>query len=211
MCNYNIWFDGFRCVLCGACADVCPEGVIHMIDINQMKSEGALPELVDAYGWSDGAAMVLDEERCIRCALCVKRCPYDAIPWSGSSFRRSAATGGSTRRATAIPSWGCLGSVTAPRPEDTFGELPRAGRHGHPPQRSVPLFVPPAVPIGRAIAFLRGHEQRLPAPAPGARSPARGQVRVHVLPRRPVVLLLPGADRYRRLPDVLLRALVHVR
>jgi ferredoxin len=66
-------------VLCGACADVCPEGVIHMIDINQMKSEGSLPELSDAYGWDQGAAMVLDEELCIRCALCVKRCPYDAI------------------------------------------------------------------------------------------------------------------------------------
>ncbi|HEU0244866.1 MAG TPA: FAD-dependent oxidoreductase, partial [Candidatus Limnocylindrales bacterium] len=33
MCNYNIWFDPFRCVLCGACADVCPEGVIHMVDV----------------------------------------------------------------------------------------------------------------------------------------------------------------------------------
>ena len=69
MCNYNIWFDPFRCVLCGACADVCPEGVIHMVDVNQLKTEGLLPEIEESYGWENGGAMILDEERCIRCAL----------------------------------------------------------------------------------------------------------------------------------------------
>ena len=80
MCNYNIWFDPFRCVLCGACADVCPEGVIHMVDINQLKSEGAPARARGGLRLgATAAAMVLDEERCIRCALCVKRCPFDAI------------------------------------------------------------------------------------------------------------------------------------
>jgi len=79
MCNFNIWFDPFRCVLCGAFADVCPDGVIHMVDVSQLKTEGLLPEIEEAYGWDQGAAMILDEERCIRCALCVKRCPFDAI------------------------------------------------------------------------------------------------------------------------------------
>ena len=98
MCNYNIWFDPFRCVLCGACADVCPEGVIHMVDVNQLKSEGLLPELEEAYGWDQGGAMILDEERCIRCALVRQALPvrrhYDgAVRAAGDLDRRSALQG----------------------------------------------------------------------------------------------------------------------
>ena len=46
------------------------------------------------------------------------------------------------------------------------------------------------VPRRRAVARVRGDEQRVPAPPPGARPPARGQVRLHVLPRRAVSFFL---------------------
>ena len=35
-CNHNINIDGPRCILCGLCADVCPEGVIYMVDKGQV-------------------------------------------------------------------------------------------------------------------------------------------------------------------------------
>ncbi|HKB49466.1 MAG TPA: 4Fe-4S binding protein, partial [Ktedonobacterales bacterium] len=29
--------------------------------------------------WERGADMIIDEEKCIRCGLCIVRCPTDAI------------------------------------------------------------------------------------------------------------------------------------
>jgi NAD-dependent dihydropyrimidine dehydrogenase PreA subunit/thioredoxin reductase len=76
-CNHNINIDGPRCILCGLCADVCPEGVIYMIDKAQVGGDDPEVDLFQA--WPRGIAMVIDEERCIRCNLCVERCPTNCI------------------------------------------------------------------------------------------------------------------------------------
>ncbi len=142
----------------------------------------------------------------MRSAAFAALCAYSGAPstplrWSGSSSRRSRATAGSTRSRTGTPNWPGL-----PVWQEEPGELPGAGRPEHPPERRLALGVPPAVPQRRAVAGVRGDEQRLPAPPPGAGPPARGEVRLHLLPGRADVLPLPGPDRHRRLPDVLLRA-----
>ncbi len=85
-------------------------------------------------------------------------------------------------------------------------ELPGTRRCRHPPKPGVAVDLPPALPARRAFARVRGHEQRLPAHPPGARPPARGQVRLHVLSGRAELLPVPRADRDRRVPDVVLRA-----
>ena len=98
MCNYNIWFDPFRCVLCGACADVCPEGVIHMVDVNQLKTEGLLPEVEEAYGWEQGGGDdprrgALHPLRAVRQAVPVRRHYDGAVRAPGDLDRRSALQG----------------------------------------------------------------------------------------------------------------------
>ena len=98
MCNYNIWFDPFRCVLCGACADVCPEGVIHMVDVNQLKTEGLLPEIEEAYGWSAGRGDdprrgALHPLRAVRQAVPLRRHHHGAVRAPGDLERRPALQG----------------------------------------------------------------------------------------------------------------------
>ena len=78
-CNFNIEIIGELCIICGGCVDVCPMDVIHMVDMSDVVDDGAIPAVGNAKTWEHGVAFFLDETACIRCALCVIRCPTDAI------------------------------------------------------------------------------------------------------------------------------------
>lgn len=83
-CGITPVFDGARCVLCGGCVDVCPTQCLKLVPLAQLISGGdmekAIHELLgpgaDLY---ENSAILKDEQRCIRCALCAMRCPADAI------------------------------------------------------------------------------------------------------------------------------------
>ena len=83
-CGVSPVFDGSRCVLCGGCVDVCPTQCLKLVPVADLEPsaalqallEGALGEGADA---EENSAILKDEDRCIRCALCAMRCPADAI------------------------------------------------------------------------------------------------------------------------------------
>src|SRR2546426_799296 len=78
-CNFNIEIIGELCIICGGCVDVCPMDVIHMVDMSDVVDDGSIPAVAEAKKWENGVAFFLDETACIRCALCIIRCPTDAI------------------------------------------------------------------------------------------------------------------------------------
>jgi Pyruvate/2-oxoacid:ferredoxin oxidoreductase delta subunit len=61
-CHANVTLRADRCILCGLCADVCPERCIRL----EPAGDGRV-------------ALTLDEAHCIRCGLCVERCPPQAL------------------------------------------------------------------------------------------------------------------------------------
>ena len=93
-CWINTIFDedperGTECILCGGCADVCPEDCIELVPLAEVGADPALrAALVAEHGEAAealfeeggvGTALLKDETICIRCGLCAARCPAGTI------------------------------------------------------------------------------------------------------------------------------------
>jgi ferredoxin len=83
-CGVTPVFDGTRCVLCGGCADVCPTQCLKLVSLSQLAPSFNLEATIAETLGPDAdraahSAILKDEDRCIRCALCAMRCPTDAI------------------------------------------------------------------------------------------------------------------------------------
>jgi formate dehydrogenase (NADP+) beta subunit len=87
-CDQNIFLDGERCILCGRCVDICPYQCIAMVSASRVDWGEGAPDFPEEASRGEGYVMVMDETSCVRCGLCVRRCPTGAI-----TMRRFEASG----------------------------------------------------------------------------------------------------------------------
>jgi NADPH-dependent glutamate synthase beta subunit-like oxidoreductase/ferredoxin len=87
--------NGTECILCGGCVDVCPENCLSLVPLKNFAFTGEEKERLgeerelrsldlqnispEELNQVEGSVMVKDETICIRCGLCVERCPVNTI------------------------------------------------------------------------------------------------------------------------------------
>jgi NADPH-dependent glutamate synthase beta subunit-like oxidoreductase len=82
VCHVQTIYDPESCVLCNRCVDVCPEYCLAIVPFDALALDEGTRAALTARAEGRGlplAAMIKDDERCIRCGLCAVRCPTDAM------------------------------------------------------------------------------------------------------------------------------------
>jgi formate dehydrogenase (NADP+) beta subunit len=83
LCHIQTIYDADKCILCGACTDVCPEYCLKLVPVEELDLEtNTLQSLLSHYDFSIEkplTGMIKDDEKCIRCGLCAIVCPTDAM------------------------------------------------------------------------------------------------------------------------------------
>jgi len=93
-CHVDTIYDPERCVLCGRCADVCPEKCLVFVPLDRvdMPAEQRHAAL-QHYGQTEQQPLTVllkDDTACIRCGLCAVRCPTEAMTMERFNFVESA-------------------------------------------------------------------------------------------------------------------------
>lgn len=92
-CHIQTVFNSDLCILCGGCADICPVNCYKLVKLDKIAGDERLKTVVkerfnmslDALDNGDrkllnlGTAIIKDDDHCIRCGLCARRCPTQAI------------------------------------------------------------------------------------------------------------------------------------
>jgi NADPH-dependent glutamate synthase beta subunit-like oxidoreductase len=82
VCHVQTIYDPEKCVLCNRCVDVCPEYCLAIVPFDQLDLDEDTRRVLAGRAQAGNlplAAMVKDDDRCIRCGLCATRCPTDAM------------------------------------------------------------------------------------------------------------------------------------
>ena len=95
VCHVQTIYDPEKCVLCNRCVDVCPEYCLAFVPFDELDLDDAERAALELRASADGfplAALVKDDERCIRCGLCAIRCPTEAITMERFTITQRWAT-----------------------------------------------------------------------------------------------------------------------
>lgn len=93
-CHLNVVYQSDKCILCGGCVDICPYNCLRFVPLHWLEEDEDVRMLAEAWAGmpvdsleslspppagGGTAALVMDADKCIRCGLCVQRCPTGAL------------------------------------------------------------------------------------------------------------------------------------